>query len=155
MHQVCYTQFDTKQSDYPLDRDIHNKLIGEHFIKTIAAREEQSFKLSDGRTMGFAEYGNLQGRPAFFLHGAPGSQYDGIGLIAIAKKLNLHIVCPDRPGHGLSSFQHNRKLIDYPKDISQLAKHIGTAQYNVFGQSGGGPYAVACAYGSPKTKSST
>ncbi|KAL9637421.1 MAG: hypothetical protein Q9164_002193 [Protoblastenia rupestris] len=115
-----------------------------------AAREEQSFKLPDGRTMGFAEYGNLEGTPAFFLHGAPGSRYDGIGLIDIAKKLNVRIICPDRPGHGLSSFQPDRKLGDYPNDISQLAKHLGTAQYNVFGQSGGGPYAVACAYGLPK-----
>ena len=115
-----------------------------------AAREEQSFKLPDGRTMGFAEYGNLEGTPAFFLHGAPGSRYDGVGLIDIAKKLSVRIICPDRPGHGLSSFQHNRKLGHYPNDISQLAKHLGTAQYNIFGQSGGGPYAVACAYGSPK-----
>lgn len=41
--------------------------------------------------------------------------------------------------------------MDYPHDISQLAKCLGVAQYNVLGQSGGGPYAVACAYGSPKT----
>ena len=100
--------------------------------------------------MGFAEYGDLQGSPAFFCHGSPGSRYDGIEMKDAAKKLNVRIVCPDRPGHGLSSFLQNRKLIDYPKDISQLAKHLGIAKYNVLGQSGGGPYAVACAYGSPK-----
>jgi len=74
------------------------------------------------------------------------------GLIDIAKKLNIRVICPDRPGHGLSTFQHNRKLVDYPHDISQLAKFLSVARYNVLGQSGGGPYAVACAYGSPKTE---
>jgi hypothetical protein len=33
--------------------------------------EDQTFKLSDKRTMGFAEYGDLTGTPAFFFHGAP------------------------------------------------------------------------------------
>jgi pimeloyl-ACP methyl ester carboxylesterase len=54
--------------------------------------------------MGFAEYGSLKGTPTFFLHGSPGSRYDGIGLIDIAKKLNIRAICPDRPGHGLSTF---------------------------------------------------
>jgi len=117
-----------------------------------AALEEHTFRLTDGRIMGFAEYGSLKGIPTFFFHGSPGSRYDGIGLIDIAKKLNIRAICPDRPGHGLSTFQHNRKLVDYPHDISQLAKHLGVARYNVLGQSGGGPYAVACAYGSPKNE---
>ena len=121
-----------------------------------AAGEEQSFKLSDGRTMGFAEYGDPEGVPAFFLHGALGLRYDGLGLNDIAKKLSVHVIRADRPSHGLSSFQHSRKLIDYPLDysldISQLAKHLDTPQYNVFSQSSGGPYVVACAYGSPSHK---
>lgn len=114
------------------------------------AREEQTILLSDGRTLGFAEYGDLQGTPAFVFHGNPGARYDGFGLADIAKRLNIRIICPDRPGYGLSSFQHDRKLGDYPGDISQLAKHLGIARYHVIGQSGGGPYAVACAYGSPR-----
>lgn len=117
-----------------------------------AALEEQSFKLPDGRTIGFAEYGSLKGTPTFFLHGSPVSRYDGIGLVDIARKLNIRAICPDRPGHGLSTFQHNRKLVDYPHDISQLAKFLSVARCNVLGQSGGGPYAVACAYGFPKTE---
>ena len=117
-----------------------------------AAGEEQSFKLSDGRTMGFAEYGDPEGVPAFFLHGALGLRYDGLGLNDIAKKLGVRVIRADRPGHGLSSFQYSRKLIDYSLDISQLAKHLDTPQYNVFSQSSGGPYVVACAYGSPSHK---
>ena len=51
-----------------------------------AAREDQSLELSDGRTMGFAKYGDPEGVLAFVLHGAPGSRYEGLGLNGIAKK---------------------------------------------------------------------
>ena len=115
-----------------------------------AAREEQSFNLSNGRTMGFAEYGDLEGTAAFFFHGSPGSRYDGVEYCDVAKKHNVRIICPDRPGHGLSSFQYGRKLGDYPRDVAQLVKHLGIRKYHVFGHSGGGPYVVACAYGLPQ-----
>ncbi|KAL8966911.1 MAG: hypothetical protein Q9183_003158, partial [Haloplaca sp. 2 TL-2023] len=113
-------------------------------------QEEQSCKLQDGRNIGFAEYGNYSGTPMFALHGSPGSRYDALWLNNIARKHNIRIISPDRPGHGTSTFQKDRRLIDYPGDISQLAKHLGIARYHVLGHSGGGPYAIACAYGSPK-----
>lgn len=117
-----------------------------------ASLEEQTCVLPDGRDLGFAEYGSRSDDavPAFFFHGAPGARYDGLGYHDSAKKLNVRIICPDRPGHGLSTHHPTRKLVDYPKDISQLAKHLKISKYHVFGQSGGGPFAVACAYGTPK-----
>lgn len=114
--------------------------------------EEQTCVLPDGRKLGFAEYGSRSpdAVPAFFFHGAPGARYDGLGYHDSGKKLNVRIICPDRPGHGLSTHHPTRKLIDYPKDISLLAKHLKLTKYHVFGQSGGGPFALACAYGTPK-----
>lgn len=111
--------------------------------------ENQTFT-HQGRTIGFAEYGSPSGIPAFFFHGAPGSRYDGIAYDESAKKLDVRIICPDRPGHGLSTFVPRRRLIDYPSDISSLAQYLRLNQYHVFGQSGGGPYAVACAHLTPK-----
>lgn len=113
------------------------------------ALDDQSFKKGD-RQIGFAEYGSRTGIPAFFFHGAPGSRYDGVVYHDAAKKLGVRIICPDRPGHGLSTFVRNRKLVDYPSDISALAEHLKIDQYHVFGQSGGGPYVVACAHLAPK-----
>lgn len=113
------------------------------------ALDDQSFRKGD-RQIGFAEYGIRTGIPAFFFHGAPGSRYDGVVYHDAAKKLGVRIICPDRPGHGLSTFVSDRKLVDYPSEISALAKHLKIEQYNVFGQSGGGPYAVACAALTPK-----
>lgn len=114
--------------------------------------EEQTFRLQDGRNIGFAEYGNrsTSGSQVFFFHGGPGCRYDGFGYHDIAKRLDARIVCPDRPGHGLSTNDPNRRLIDYPSEISQLARHLKMDKYHVFGQSGGGPFTVACAHSSPK-----
>lgn len=117
--------------------------------------EEQTFKLQDGRTIGFAEYGSRSsksGTQVFFFHGGPGCRYDALGYHDIAKKLDARIVCPDRPGHGLSTHDPKRKLVDYSSEISQLAHHLKMDKYHVFGQSGGGPYAVACAHNSPKNE---
>ena len=113
--------------------------------------EERSFKLDNGRTIGFAEYGSRSKSSvaAIFCHGAPGSRYDGIAYHDSGKKLDVRVICPDRPGHGFSTHVPDRKLIDYPSEISQLAQHLGIEKYHVFGQSGGGPYAVACAHGLP------
>ena len=67
-----------------------------------------------------------------------GSRYDALSLVDVARKFNIRIISPDRPGHGTSTFQQDRRLIDYPNDISQLAKYLGIARYHVIGQSGGG-----------------
>lgn len=111
--------------------------------------ENQSFTKAD-RSIGFAEYGSPAGVPAFLFHGSPGSRYDGIVYHDSAKKLGVRIICPDRPGHGLSTHVPNRNLVDYPSDISALAKYLKLGPYHVFGQSGGGPYSVACARLIPK-----
>jgi hypothetical protein len=31
-------------------------------------------RLGDGRLLGYAEYGDLEGKPLFFSHGTPGSR---------------------------------------------------------------------------------
>ena len=138
-------------------RDLLRRTIGSKPSLTApeslsSRRLSQSFKLSDGRTLGFAEYGLPTGIPAFFLHGYVGSRVDGAEWHDTAEKLRVRIICIDRPGFGLSSFQPNRRILDLPGDIRQLARHLNLGPYYVFGQSGGGPYALACAYALPKNE---
>ncbi len=57
----------------------------------------------------------------------------------------IRLICPDRPGYGLSTFQPRRRLIDWPRDVFELADHLGIDRFAVMGVSGGGPHAAVCA----------
>lgn len=61
--------------------------------------------------------------------------------------LTHHIrrITVDRPGTGTSDFQPGRTLLDWPRDVAELADALGIGRFAVLGTSGGGPYAVACA----------
>jgi hypothetical protein len=61
--------------------------------------------LSDGRTLGYAEYGNLFWCPLFFFHGQPGNRLFRHPDEELAASLGLHLITMGRPGYGLSDFQ--------------------------------------------------
>jgi pimeloyl-ACP methyl ester carboxylesterase len=61
----------------------------------------------------------------------------------------LRLICPGRPGIGLSDFQPGRRLLDWPEDIVALADTLNIDKFGVLGYSGGGPFAVACAFKIP------
>jgi pimeloyl-ACP methyl ester carboxylesterase len=106
---------------------------------------ESTICLQDGRSLAYEEYGDLQGKPVFFFHGAPGSRtfhpWD-----ELTRRLGVRIITTDRPGYGQSTFQPGRRLLDWPKDIAQLADSLGIRKFAIAGHSGGGPHALASAY---------
>jgi len=87
--------------------------------------------LPDGRTLGYAQYGSPTGRPVFFLHGLATTRIEAAVWDETARQLNVRLIAPDRPGTGWSSPQPGRTLLDYPKDIEQLAKHLKLEQYGL------------------------
>lgn len=98
--------------------------------------------------MGYAEYGDPKGVPVFLLHGNPGSRLSW-GLMPDSPFLpNIRIIAPDRPGYGLTDFKKNA-LEHWPDDLRQLADYLGVDQFCLFAPSGGGPYALACAWKIP------
>ncbi len=106
-------------------------------------------KLSDGRQICYAEYGNPGGVPIFLFHGNPGSRLCW-GLIPGSPFLpKIHIIAPDRPGYGLTDF-HRRAILNWPNDIVELAEHLNIDKFAVFAPSGGGPFALACAWKIPE-----
>lgn len=113
------------------------------------SKDQNTVKLPDGRILGFAQYGHPDGKPLFFFHGWPGCRLQAEILHQTAGKLNIRIISPDRPGFGLSAFKENRKLIEWPDDVCSLADFLKIKKFAVLGQSGGGPYAAACAYKIP------
>lgn len=106
---------------------------------------EQQYRLRDGRMLGYAEYGDPQGRPLLYFHGFPSSRLEATLAEPVAKALNIRLIAIDRPGFGLSDFKPGRTLADWPGDVGELADGLGLNRFAVVGVSGGGPYALACA----------
>lgn len=107
--------------------------------------EDKTHRLADGRALGYAEYGDPKGRPVFFFHGFPGTRHLGRATDEPARERGLRMICPDRPGFGLSDLCPGRSMADWPEDVAQLADALQLERFGVLGVSGGGPYAAACA----------
>jgi pimeloyl-ACP methyl ester carboxylesterase len=110
------------------------------------SKTNQQLRLATGRRLAFDEHGDADGTPIFYFHGSPSTRLEWhlFGSEALARRLNLRVIVPDRPGLGRSDFQPRRRIGDWPADVSALADHLGFARFAVVGYSGGGPYAAAC-----------
>jgi len=106
----------------------------------------QTLKLKDGRSLGYAEYGDPEGKVVFHFNGSGGSRLEHPADETILTDLGIRFISTDRPGHGISDPQPDRKLLDWPDDIGQLADHFGADKFYVEGWSAGGPHALACAH---------
>jgi pimeloyl-ACP methyl ester carboxylesterase len=108
-------------------------------------------QLADGRVLSYAEYGAPDGAPVFYFHGWPGSRHEGVFI----SQPGIRVIAAERPGMGRSDFKPNRTLLDWANDVSELADKLGITRFGVLGFSGGGPYAIACAYRIPERLSAT
>lgn len=115
-------------------------------------RTSQTLTLEDGRTLGYAEFGPSDGHPIFHFHGLPGSRLEGKLFESFAVEHNARIITVDRPRIGLSSPQPGRTALDHVRDVQALAAHLQINRFSVMGVSGGGPYAIACAYVMPPSQ---
>jgi pimeloyl-ACP methyl ester carboxylesterase len=111
--------------------------------------ENEIFTLPDGRELGYAKYGHSNGKPVLFFHGIPGSRLQRNPDLAALKDLFICIYALDRPGTGLSTYQKDRKLLDWANDVRTFINGLGIEKFAVVGISGGGPFALACAYQMP------
>jgi pimeloyl-ACP methyl ester carboxylesterase len=112
----------------------------------VKASADQTIGLRDGRRLGYAEWGDPEGRPLLFFHGWPGSRVEGRLGGEAARETGVRLIAVDRPGMGLSDFQPRRILVDWPDDVVELTEALGLDRFAVLGISGGGPYAAACAW---------
>lgn len=109
-----------------------------------------TIRLKDGRNLGYVEVGDPHGRPVLHFHGTPGCRLDVLFAAEFAARNGIRFIGLDRPGMGLSDFQSRRRLLDWPGDVVQLADALGLERFAVQGVSGGGPFALACAYQIPE-----
>ena len=115
----------------------------------MSEKHKQTLKLPDGRKLGFAEFGDLNGQTVFYFTGGNNSRLEAKSYDTAAQKLGLRIISIDRPGFGNSDFLAGRQFLDWPADVVQLADYLEVARFPVFGLSGGGPHLLAMAYQQP------
>lgn len=107
--------------------------------------EPQSVRLRDGRVLAYAEAGPPHGVPVVSCHGTPSCRFPGSWAEA-AEAAGARFIQPDRPGYGRSDFNPGQSLLEWSRDVAELADARGLGRVAVVGTSGGGPYAAACAY---------
>ena len=109
----------------------------------------QTMTLSDGRVLGYAEAGDPKGTPLFLFHGLNSSRLEVNIAHEQMAKAGIRIIGVDRPGMGLSTFQEDRKILDFVDDIVVLADSLDIEKFLVMGVSAGTPYTLACIYKVP------
>ncbi len=110
-------------------------------------RDTQLQRLSDGRTIEYVDCGDPDGVPIFYFHGTPSNHREA--EFTSPESLGVRLITPNRPGSGRSTPVAGRRLLDWPSDVVELADALGIDRFAVVGASGGGPYALACAFAIP------
>jgi pimeloyl-ACP methyl ester carboxylesterase len=105
---------------------------------------DTTIQLRDGRHLAVAEWGEPDGRPVLLFHGGPGSRLFCPDAEA-TNEAGVRLICPDRPGYGGSDPRPGRTLLDWDRDVHDLAEAFGLGTFAIVGWSSGGPYAMACA----------
>jgi pimeloyl-ACP methyl ester carboxylesterase len=111
---------------------------------------DATFRLSDGRSMGFADWGDAGADQAvLWCHGGPGSRLEPAAVGPAAAERGIRVIGIDRPGYGNSTPKPGRTIADWVPDALALADHLGVARFATVGVSTGGAYALACAAMAP------
>lgn len=83
--------------------------------------------------------------PVFWYHGTPNIGAPPEPLFAAAEQAGLRWVSYDRPAYGGSTPVPGRAVASAAGDVTAIADALGIGRFAVFGHSGGGPHALACA----------
>jgi pimeloyl-ACP methyl ester carboxylesterase len=105
----------------------------------------REIRAADGRTLGVAQWGDLQGTVIFSLHGTPGSRLGRPPDEEALRRIGARVITYDRPGYGASDRQPGRRIVDCVLDVEVIADALGVERFAVTGGSGGGPHALAVA----------
>ena len=110
---------------------------------------KHSLTLDSGQVVSYEDVGDPNGKsPVLFFHGTPGSRLQ-LELLPAALREGLRWIAFDRPGYGESDRQSESTLTEVATIGRALVNRLGLDAFHVLGFSGGGPYALACAYAMP------
>jgi pimeloyl-ACP methyl ester carboxylesterase len=106
---------------------------------------EHELRAADGRRLLVLERGAANGRPVLVQGGTPNSRLLYEPAVKLAERQGIRMVSYDRPGYGGSDRDPGRSVASCAGDVRTIAQALGIEQLAVWGISGGGPHAIACA----------
>jgi pimeloyl-ACP methyl ester carboxylesterase len=106
--------------------------------------------LADGRGIAFDAVGPEDGVPVFFYHSLFSCRLIPDEAVAAAETHGVRLISPDRPGIGLSDFHRGRAVLDWPKDVAELADLLDIERFRIFGVSAGSAYVLASCVKTPE-----
>lgn len=121
-----------------MPRDRQYRFVSVNAITTIVTT-------SDGRELCVESGGDPSGRPVLGLLGSPAGRMMMDGWLDNAERDGVHLISYDRPGYGGSTVRSGRSVADCAGDVRAIANTLGIDRLAVWGFSGGGPHALACA----------
>ena len=99
----------------------------------------------DGRTLAIETAGDPGGLPVIVQMGTPGSRLIYPPHAADAAARGIRLIAYDRPGYGGSTRHPQRSVADCAADVRAICGALGLDRVAMWGISGGGPHALACA----------
>jgi pimeloyl-ACP methyl ester carboxylesterase len=106
---------------------------------------ERAVRTPDGRTLAVEDAGDPAGRVVLVHGGSPNSRHLYGPAVSDAAARGLRLVSYDRPGYGGSTPQPGHSVADCAGDVRAICAALEIDRLAVWGISGGGPYALACA----------
>ena len=106
---------------------------------------EHTISTEGGRRVCVCEAGQPDGVPVLVLRGTPHSRLVYDGWVEDARTRGIRLICYERPGYGRSTRQPGRTVASAANDVAAIAKGLALKRLLVWGVSGGGPAALACA----------
>ena len=117
----------------------------EGIVTPIASSSGLTARGSGGRSIGYAEFGDPNGKPVMLFHGFGDSRLTRYPDDALTARLGIRLITFDRPGIGLTDPMKELTILDRTDDAVDLANSLGLGDIAVLGWSGGAPYALAAA----------
>jgi len=105
----------------------------------------RALDLADGRVLTYDTYGDPDGTPVIFSHGLSDSRLIRNPDEELTRSLGVLMIAADQPGVGGSTPERGRRMVDWGRDMEQLADALGLDRFAVAGHSGGGPHTLAIA----------
>lgn len=107
--------------------------------------QSRRIRSSDGRSLRVTEGGDPEGAPVILHHGTPLSGELYKPHLDWARSHAVRIVSYDRPGYGGSDPRPGRSTADAASDVAAIVDALRIERFAVWGHSGGGSHALACA----------